>query len=258
MPAQTDRSLRTVALIAFTMGGAVGAALIMSLSGPSGPAPAPTPTPTARTESQLPRPSSKAADSLVCVRHVGPRSIAEEPDRACEAQQLAVSVCEARLDDCSRTKASLRVPWPSDGPDVEEPSKFSEAIEASLSECGLDEYLEVVDCTEYPCVAAFRPMVGGVKADDAELEKLNATVDSCKPLRDAFDVGDDQLDALEVHRVRVPCDGNDEDALVLSAMSTNGKAWAAWRDRGEGDNVTELLRWMFRRGDDVAAVWSCR
>jgi hypothetical protein len=57
--------------------------------------------------------------------------------------------------------------------------------------------------------------------------------------------------------VKVACGDHEEIAFVLRALDTGGGAWAAWQESDEGDNITDVLRWMFRRGDDVAGVWPC-
>lgn len=87
--------------------------------------------------------------------------------------------------------------------------------------------------------------------------KVDAGLDRCGPLLEAFSVSEGQEDAIQVHPVRVPREGQDEFAYVLAAMDTSGDAWSVWQSRRDPRNLAEVLRWMFRRRDDVASLWSC-
>lgn len=195
---------------------------------------------------------------LVCVREIPSRGSAvrddETDDEAAAMARLRLGICEAKLDECTRAKALVRHPWPEQGAGVEDPTQFRAVVEQALADCDLDDGLEMIECSEYPCVAALRPTAGD---DQAALDRLNLAIDACAPLRQAFDIGDGQDDALEAHSVRIPCTHGDRVAHVLAAVSTKGEAWNAWQNRGTGDNAIELLRWMFRRSDDVAALWNC-
>lgn len=235
-----------VVLGAAVLGSAI-TALVMERPAPLIVAPAPAPPPKA-----IAAPASR----LVCARDRDPD---DERPVDCSAATLRADVCEARLDECSREKRGLRRSWPTDGAPSERPGEFQRAIEAALGECGLVEDLELLECTEYPCVAALRRPADVDPTVAAE--RLTAAAVECPALRDAFGLDADRAAAggIQVNPVRVPCgaDGGDEHAYVLSAFDPSGEAWAMWQARGEGDNLTEALRWMFRRGDDVAALWDC-
>jgi hypothetical protein len=197
------------------------------------------------------RRSASPSDSrLVCVDR------RELPDGECAGERLASSICEAQLTACAQEKSALRHKWDENGPEAEDPDRFHEIAEEALESCQLGRALEVIDCTEYPCVAALRASDDG-RPQEVIYERLAEQVRQCPALRSAFSVGQGDDDALQVHAVTVPCGGRPETAYVLAPMDTRGAAWRAWSARGEGDNVFEVLRWMFRRGDDVAAVWDC-
>ena len=117
-----------------------------------------------------------------------------------------------------------------------------------------------MECSEYPCVAALRPQVDGGPDDEAfrkEQERMMAQVRACAPLRDAFGVTDDK--ALDVFANDTICaDGTRRDFFALMALDPTGPAYALL-EKEQGRSKREerdLFRWLFRRGDDVAAQYT--
>jgi hypothetical protein len=189
---------------------------------------------------------------MVCVR--GRSSDARDGDHGCEAQKLATAVCESRLSECTGAREAVRKPWPTQGAASEEPEAFTERIDAALEACDMADLVEAIECSEYPCVVALRDAGANV---EATTQRLQDRARSCAPLRAAFGIGAEHDEALGVHPVKVACGDHEETAFVLRALDTGGSAWTAWQSSDQEDNVTDVLRWMFRRGDDVAGVWPC-
>ena len=89
-------------------------------------------------------------------------------------------------------------------------------------------------------------------------------VRACGPLRDGFGVSDqattkEQVEgALDVYRLDAQCETEREKFLVLAALAPQGPAYELLH---KGDTTTEedrdLNRWMYRRADDLAALWTC-
>lgn len=199
-----------------------------------------------------PAPERAQVREMVCVR--GRSSDARGDDDSCDVQRLATAVCEARLGECTGAREAVRKAWPEDGPPSERPEAFTERIDAALDACDMAGMVEAVECTEYPCVVALRDAGADV---EATTQRLQERTRACAPLRAAFGVGAEHDEALGIHPVKVACGDHEEIAFVLRALDTGGGAWAAWQESDEGDNITDVLRWMFRRGDDVAGVWPC-
>lgn len=200
-------------------------------------------------------PSSLAPRGLVCVRS----SESEGLESDCESLRPALKWCEARLARCESRGMFRRHDWPDNTPG-EHPERWTSSVRSALEACGIDLPLEVVDCTEYPCVAAVRPPPGievGTEDDEAQSytayrERLERQLDTCEPLQGQF--GDGNSPGLaRLHRYDVPCEGGAEPMLILSVLDSEGPAYAIQ----QGTNLTEQLRWSFRRGDDLAAAWSC-
>ncbi len=187
---------------------------------------------------------------FVCVRE----RTSNATERQCEAERLAALACEARLAQCTGERTAVRKSWPEHGPESEEPEAYADILVSALEDCGLDPMLESVECTEYPCVAALR---GDDRDPELFAEQLDQRVKACAPLRRAFGVGPEQLDALSVRPLQVSCGDQSEVMFILQTLDTRGDAWEAWESRGERDNLVDILRWMFRRGDDVAGIWDC-
>jgi hypothetical protein len=150
--------------------------------------------------------------------------------------------------------------WPESTP-VELPEHWAETVQSALENCGIDLQMEVVECTEYPCVAAVRPPADiEIGTEDQESESYNAyherlqqQLAACEPLQSQF-VDGKAAGLARLYHYDVPCEGGVEPILVLSVLHADGPAYRVQ----EGTNFTEQLRWSYRRGDDLAAAWSCR
>ena len=91
-----------------------------------------------------------------------------------------------------------------------------------------------------------------------------AAVRACEPLRDAFGVAGDDVTqeqveaALDVYRLDAQCEGDREKFLVLAALAPEGGAYELMH---KNDTTTQedrdLNRWVYRRADDLAALWPC-
>jgi len=196
----------------------------------------------------------KAVRSLVCA----PVRRAAGEDASCDELELRERWCEAELADCSKQRDAVRHPWPeADG--VESPERWSEIVDEAFEACGIDAELEVIDCAEYPCTAAVRPKLPTPDAasHERELERLTQAVRACPQLRDAFHVGAGQDDALDLFRLDAPCGGTHERFFALMAIDTQGDAFAK-QQVSDGDIVErDVMRWMYRRGDDLVGLWPC-
>ncbi|MBL4689577.1 MAG: hypothetical protein JKY37_33625 [Nannocystaceae bacterium] len=214
-------------------------------------------SPPART-SALER--SSAVRPLVCARvFSGNYSSIDDSEHGCGEERARVAILQAQLQTYADDRKRIRHAWDVDGPTTEEPERWTEIIETALDQCDLPLELDVVECSEYPCVAGLRATGSQSRLPlDEFTSLLDARANDCAALTDAFSVGTEHSGALQIHAIDLPC-GNDtptEVAFVLVAMDTNGPAYSAWDDRG--DDVEGVLRWMFRRGDDVASMLQCR
>jgi hypothetical protein len=159
----------------------------------------------------------------------------------------------------------VRNEWP-EGDTVEEPGAWSDTVEQAFAECEIPGALELIDCTEYPCTAAVRPPVPPEDPEQFKAQMTSAmnAVRACAPLREAFgvaagEVAQQQVEAaLDVYRLDAQCDGDREKFLVLMALAPEGDAYTLLH---KGDTTTQedrdLNRWMYRRADDLAALWPC-
>jgi hypothetical protein len=194
---------------------------------------------------------------LVCARIAA----AADPDAgdtgSIDACRLEAAVARAQLDACEEDRKRVRHAWEEDGPESERPETWTELVERSIDACDLPIELDIVECTEYPCVAGVRPSGVRDAAIPGELlaEQLQEAVTRCGPLREAFAVGEAD-DALQVHAIEIPCDeGGTGLTFGLIALDTHGAAWHAWENRGQ--DPEGALRWMMRRSDDLAAISQC-
>jgi hypothetical protein len=222
------------------------------LTRPHGEAP-PSPPPT--VQSATPRAVTGLQRGLLCASRFP--STPDEPVD-CAVPKLRADWCEGQLDECERSRESVRQQWPDDGT-IEAPQAWANAVERALDECGIPG-LELVECAEYPCVAALRPEVDGGPDEEAfgkEQKRLMDAVRSCAALRDAFGVTDDK--ALDVFANDTICpDGSRRDFFALMALDPAGPAYALLvkdDDRTKREE-RDLFRWLFRRGDDVAAQYT--
>jgi hypothetical protein len=145
---------------------------------------------------------------------------------------------------------------------VESPEQWTKAVETAIEQCELGIELDLVDCTEYPCVAAWRPPRGADEAnaplegaDAGYREDLEKQVAGCAPLRAAFGVTEDTKEWASVWSYDAPCEGGIEPMVTLSVLQPGGPAYSTLND--DDDNSDETLRWMFRRAEDVASSWQC-
>jgi hypothetical protein len=155
----------------------------------------------------------------------------------------ALDWCARQLEEVYEREARTRQPWPDDGRAQEQPEGWEAAVRQGLETCDLPLALDVVECTEYPCVAALSPKDGTLTEGD----KLVELVGSCQPLREVFG---DSAD-LQLHEVVRDCDGR--TGYVLQALAEHGRAWEAIRSERDG----VVMRWMFRRYEDLQLAWAC-
>lgn len=195
---------------------------------------------------------------LVCLRPPGD----EEEERGDDMLRPALQWCESRLERCESRGAFRRHAWPEDAA-VESPEQWTEAVQSAIEQCELGIEMELVDCTEYPCVAAWRPPKaagpGNASSDaasDAYREELKKKLVGCAPLRAAFGVGEDAKEWASVWAYDAPCEAGNEPMVALSVLQPQGPAYATLND-DDVDHTEETLRWMFRRAEDVASSWRC-
>lgn len=200
-------------------------------------------------------PVPRALRSLVCAP-VG-RPLGREA--SCEELDLRQRWCESELAECRRERASVRQEFPEDA-GIESPEQWSSSVDEAFEQCGIDAEIELVDCAEYPCTAALRsktPLVDG-PTQEREMNRLMAAARACAPLRSAFGVGEGQEDALDVFQLDAPCGGKAERFFAFMALDPKGAAYN--RQRVQDDDLVEreVMRWMYRRGDDLVGLWPCR
>jgi hypothetical protein len=199
---------------------------------------------------------------LLCARR-GP-SATQTRTEDCAEQRLRNTWCESQLASCEKRREQIRQDWPAD-PGVEDPTEWTDAVETALVECDIEgAELEVVDCTEYPCVAALRPSVSGGPDDEefrSHQQELIEQLRACEPLRESFGLEGEAADkALDVFGNDTTCpNGERIDFLALMALDPSGPAYALIEDDDGRSKRQErdLFRWLFRRGDDIASVYPC-
>lgn len=199
----------------------------------------------------------RAARGLVCAQ---PRRRGTAGSDGCEEESLRVRWCEAQLEQHARQRRAVRQPWPEvDG--AEDPERWTEVVEEALAECELGAELELVECTEYPCVAALRPADPDLdeEAREAEMKRLMGQARACGSLRQAFGVTEPaHEEALDVYRLDARCGDGRESFYVLSALAVDGPAWALQNKEHRTEiEERDLSRWIYRRADDVSAMWPC-
>ena len=207
--------------------------------------------PVAAEAAQVPR----ALRSLVCAP-VG-RPLGREA--SCEELDLRQRWCESELSECRRERASVRHEFPEQA-GIESPTEWSAAIDEAFEQCGIDAEIELVDCAEYPCTAALRSktvLLDG-PGHEREMERLIEATRGCAPLRRAFGIGDGQDDALDLFRLDAPCGGAAERFFAFMALDPKGDAYNRQRVTDDDLVEREVMRWMYRRGDDLVGLWPCR
>jgi hypothetical protein len=214
----------------------------------------PSTSPAGPGQAAATEPAPRSIRSLVCA----PVRRAARVDSSCDEIELRERWCEAELADCSKQRDAVRHAWP-EADTVESPERWSEVVDEAFEACGIDAELEVVDCAEYPCTAALRPKTAAADAasHEREVERLTQAVRACPQLRAAFNVGDGQDEALDVFRLDAPCGAEHERFFAFMAVDTRGEAFA--KQQAEDDDIVErdVMRWMYRRADDLVGMWPC-
>lgn len=204
-----------------------------------------------------PRASRKVRD-LVCAARRRPET--DSGAEGCEAMELRARWCEAELARARGERAEVRQEWP-DPDSVESPEQWPDAVESALAECEIGAELELVDCTEYPCSAALRPAAPPTdpSAFEAEMKRLMGAARGCKPLQDALGVADHQLEqSIDVFRLDANCSEQREDFFVLMALEPEGPAYKLFHNHDRTDaQERDFNRWLYRRADDLSAMWPC-
>jgi hypothetical protein len=206
-----------------------------------------------------PGPSARrVAGSLVCASLAPGRR--EDESASCEALGLRARWCEGQLDQCTGQRKAVRQPWP-EADTVEAPDAWADAVEEALAECEIGAELELVECTEYPCVAALRPADPALDeaGREQEMQRLMAAARACAPLRASLGLGGPEHDeAIDVYRLDARCGEGREAVFVLSALAPEGPAWTLLRkDPRSEHEERDLFRWLYRRADDVSGLWPC-
>ncbi len=201
--------------------------------------------------------AQRTAQGLVCAT-LDRRSTSSGP--SCEAEVLRTQWCQAQLDQCQGQRRAVRQPWPA-ASSSESPERWADAVEEALAECALGAELELVECSEYPCVAALRPDDPSLDESqrEQEMHRLMDAARGCQPLRKSFGLADEgQDDALDVYRLDARCGDGRESFFVLSALDPQGPAYGllSTDNRDELDD-RDFSRWLYRRADDVSGLWPC-
>jgi hypothetical protein len=82
----------------------------------------------------------------------------------------------------------------------------------------------------------------------------------CAPLREAFGIDETMVTgAIDVYRLDARCDGEREDFFVLAALDPEGPAYEMLNEKDRTDQEDrDFNRWLYRRADDLSAMWPCR
>lgn len=202
---------------------------------------------------------TRAVSGLVCAPLAGAPSDGDEP--SCAAQALRARWCEGQLQECTAQRQAVRQAWPQDG--IEQPEVWTDAVEEALAECEIGAELEVIDCTEYPCVAGLRPAEPGLgeQEREQEMKRLMEAARACAPLRRSLGlVATEEDDAsIDVFRNDARCPQEREEFFVLTALDPAGPARALIdKEHRSPREERDMFRWLFRRADDVSSLWPCR
>ena len=243
----------TLAIVAGAGCGLLGYAVGTRAAEPEPREAKPTPATQAGAE---PARAERAVGGLVCAARQRP---IDDDREDCDALELRARWCEAELADARRERTAVRQDWP-DEDSVESAERWPDAVERALAECEIGAELELVDCTEYPCTAALRPATAPPtpEAFENEMKRLMGATRSCAPLREALGIDTDNLEkAVDVFRLDAYCGVGREDFFVLLALDPDGAAFdLLHRDRTDQEE-RDLNRWMYRRADDLSAMWPC-
>ena len=178
----------------------------------------------------------------------------------CQEAELELAFLKARRDAERDRDEDIRRDF-SEGTTVEEALAWAELAESVVESC-LPEGLELrfVECTEYPCAAAFAgpEAVQDTAASDELVYTASVGLEACAPLRAAF--GEDYpIEAATFLPFPVSCpSGEDEQAFVLMLLDPSGEAFADFHaDPTDRKEVARINRWTYRRAHDVDRKWIC-
>lgn len=177
-----------------------------------------------------------------------------------QAERLGWQLCREQLLACRARDEQLREPFPEDAM-FEEPEAWEDAVTKAVQECGggLVE-LDTVECSHYPCIGGLRrrDTASFKQVGEVEAPRLTQAFRDCEPLRNALG-GDVPEDAIDLFPFRRRCeDGSYEEFWILMALDPAGEAWEFYeRDHNDDLHVQSIMRWMYRRGEDLATQWQC-
>ncbi len=237
----------------------IGAATLGFWAGRATAAPQPEPKadpPAAVTRSPS-RATRRTAQGLVCAAIGGGRQTTPEP--SCDGLALQAKWCQAQLEQCEGQRKAVRQPWPQ-ADTAEAPDQWADAVEEALAQCDMGAELELVECSEYPCVAALRPSDPTLDAAgrEREMKRMMAVARGCAPLRESFGITPEHEAALDVYRLDARCGDGRESFFVLSALSPQGPAYALQStENRDAQQERDFSRWLYRRADDVSGLWPC-
>lgn len=246
--------------VVVAVGACIGVAFFVGRATAGGPIPVDSPSGVVKKTRSAPEPAPtertrRTLSGLVCASRAPARD-----GESREELDLRARWCQAELDECQRQRQAVRNDWPTQDT-IEQPDVWTDAVEQALTECEIPGELELVDCTEYPCTAALRPPEPAADAKAFELQMRAAmnAVRACQPLREAFDLADEEvIDALDVYRLDAECGGGKEKFLVLTALDPAGPAHTLLHmDDRTAEQDRDFNRWMYRRADDLSALWPC-
>lgn len=187
-----------------------------------------------------PAPPAPRERRVVCTNVTAPEPV--------EAQELGTRLewCEARLSAATRVRPTGRKEWPEDMAGAESPEDWPATAEALLARCQPDVKMEVVDCEEYPCVAALRGPEGiDVEAMRKELKRC-AQTDAALAEQD-----------IELGSVTVRCpDGSTETALVFSLWDQESPVLSSVFG-GREVTFADYIIHAGRRAESAVQLWSC-
>ncbi|MEO0599961.1 MAG: hypothetical protein AAF211_00905 [Myxococcota bacterium] len=189
--------------------------------------------------------------SVICATQplTRPTVEVEEPT---PVDDLRLSYCLARLEASLEQQRLVLRDWPEEADyylDGQHPAEWTETLDAVASDCGIRDRLVITDCTEPPCVAAFR----------GDRRSLRERLDGCSETLGPF--GDPELVDVPVN-----CgDGRTESLVLLANLGENGQdelLEGMGIEPGDsldglGERLFHTFRIYGRRADALAALWPC-
>lgn len=192
----------------------------------------------------VPAPRVHPTTPLVCA--------AVEPQEAPE-DDMRLEFCLSQLQALRADQRKVRIPWPEDRSawDGERPTEWNAHMDRVLQGCDLPGDLVVTDCSEPPCVAAFRA---------TEAAEMEGALSDCAEFQDAFPDPE-----VEPTPLAVPCgDGRWETMVLLTTFTVEQRreyfTAVGLQEAMDDERLSAFIegyRILSRRGDGLVGMFDC-